>query len=353
MDDREAGRGRTAAPGAGYPSLVRSFAGRRVGVIGDLVADLYIYGRPVRLSREAPVLIVRHESEEFLLGGAANSIANLRSLGAGVEAVGMVGEDSTGERLVEALGGIGACVRGVIRSPRWKTIAKHRVLAGDYHTRKQQMLRIDYEPTRRPDPQDAARLLEAVRDLREAVDAWIISDYGYYLVTPEVLDLLRDEHRAGKVVVADSRYRLAEFRGISLVTPNEGEAFAAYGREREAEDALDRDAVQALGWRILDDLGVDALLVTRGDRGMMLFEAGRPVLDIPISGTRDIVDVTGAGDTVVSVATLALVAGAGFADAARIANIAAGIVVMKPGAATLTPAELITASLALGAGQGR
>lgn len=330
-----------------HRGIIGSFAAARVGVVGDLVADLYLYGRPHRLSREAPVLIVRHESEEFFLGGAANSIANLRSLGASVEAVGMVGDDSTGTRLVNALSAIGASVRGVVRSAGWRTVSKHRILAGDIHTRKQQVLRYDYEPVKRPEPEDAARLASAVAELRGNVDAWIISDYGYHLVTAEILELLREERRRGKVVVADSRYRLAEFRGISLVTPNEGEAFAAYGKDGGAGDGIDVEPVEALGRRILVDLGLEALLITRGDKGMMLFEPGKDPLDIPISGTRDIVDVTGAGDTVVTVATLALVAGAGFAEAARLANVAAGIVVMKPGAATVSPVELLAACRAL------
>jgi rfaE bifunctional protein kinase chain/domain len=324
-----------------YQELVRSFSGRRVGVIGDLVADLYIYGRPSRLSREAPVPIIRHEREEFLLGGAANSISNLRSLGAEVQAVGMVGEDSIGERLIQALQSIGASTGGVVRSPRWRTISKHRVLAGDYHTRKQQMLRIDYEPRQRPDAGDAGRLSDQIRNIRKSVEAWILSDYGYYLVNDEILALMREEHHGGKVVVADTRYRLREFKGISLVTPNEGEAFDSYRGDESGGGKRNRGAVVALGRRILEDLEVEAVLMTRGDRGMMLFEPSREPLEIPISGTRDIVDVTGAGDTVVSVATLTLVAGGELADAARLANIAAGIVVMKPGAAAVNQVELV------------
>ncbi len=322
--------------------LVRSFAGRRVGVIGDLVADVYLYGRPVRLSREAPVLIVRHEREEFFLGGAANSISNLRALGAQVEVVGMVGADDVGERIIESLNLIGASTGGILRSPRWRTVSKHRVLAGDYYTRKQQILRIDYEPHQRPDPEDAGCLAGSIRDLRGSIDAWIISDYGYYLIDEEVLSLMREEHQRGKVVVADSRYRLREFKSISLVTPNEGEAFESYGRiNANGIEERSREAVLEVGKCILDDLGVDAVLLTRGDRGMMLFEPSKDPLEIPISGTRDIVDVTGAGDTVVSVVTLALVSKADFIEAAHIANIAAGIVVMKPGAAALSQAELI------------
>jgi D-glycero-beta-D-manno-heptose-7-phosphate kinase len=312
-------------------------------VMGDLIADLYVYARPARLSREAPVLVVRHEREDFVLGGAANSIANLRALGAEVSAVGMVGDDRTGERLIASLEGIGASTKGVLRSPRWKTISKHRILAGDVNTRKQQMLRIDYEPDRRPDPADAARLAGTVRDLSRSVDAWIISDYGYHLLTAEILDILREEHDAGKRVVADSRYRLRELRSLTLVTPNQGEAIAAFAQGEEWIEDPSEEAIRDLGRRILEELGTDAVLITRGDRGMLLFEPGKDPLDIPISGTRDIVDVTGAGDTVVSVTTLAIVSGASFADAARIANVAAGIVVMKPGAATVSPLELLAA----------
>lgn len=328
---------------AGLQALVRGFRGLRVGVVGDLMADIYIYGRPIRLSREAPVPIVRHEREEFFLGGAANSIANLRVLGAEVAAVGMVGEDPMGARLVESLKMIGVDTGAVKRSPRWRTIAKHRVVAGDYHTRKQQMLRIDYEPLVELDQADSARLVEAALSLRDRVDAWIISDYGYRLINEDLLGILRQECRGGKVVVADSRYRLRDLRGVTLVTPNEVEAYQAYGIEPIQDEEKSAGVVRELGARILADLGVEAALITRGDRGMMLFEPRKDPLEIAISGSRDIVDVTGAGDTVASVATLALAARVGFADAARLANVAAGIVVMKPGAATVTPAELLAA----------
>src|SRR6185369_9543123 len=136
----------------------------------------------------------------------------------------------------------------------------------DYHTRKQQVLRVDYEPERRPEPQDSARLVEMVGRLSDWADAWIISDYGYHLISEEVLEQLRGERRKGKVVVADSRYRLRDLKGITLVTPNEAEAFAAFGFD-QALDGRSEEVVASIGRRILDELGVAAALITRGDQG--------------------------------------------------------------------------------------
>ncbi len=330
-----------------FEKAIQAFPRCRIGVVGDLVGDLYIYGTPTRLSREAPVMIIRHEREDFFLGGAANTVNNLCSLGSRVAAVGVVGADALGDRLVQALEKRGVRTDGVVRSPRWRTISKNRVLAGDYHTKKQQVLRLDYEPERSLDAQEGELVRRALVSLREEVDAWIISDYGYGTLSLDTLKLLQEEAHGGKLVVADSRYRVKEFRGLTLVTPNELEALSAYGISRIYNEHAARDIVMDVGARLVEDLALSAALITRGDQGMILFERGQPPLDIPISGTADIVDVSGAGDTVVATATLALVAGGGFASAARLANLAAGIVVMKPGTASATVEELKTAVRAL------
>lgn len=303
-----------------FTGLVPTFRGRKVGVIGDLVADSYVYGVPVRLSREAPVMILRHEREEFFPGGAANTVSNLLALGAEVHVFGLVGEDAQGTRLLEHLQAMGADISSVIRSRAWRTIAKSRILAGDYHTKKQQVLRIDQEPGRGPSPVELELVESQISAASSAMEAWVVSDYGYNLATsPSTIDLMRGECARGKVVVADSRYRVREFRGFTLVTPNEMELFSAYGIEHIPVEGASEGLVLETGRRLLDELGVSsAVLVTRGNRGMMLFEHGREPKPIPISGTSDIVDVSGAGDTVVSAATLSLASRSSLVSAARL-----------------------------------
>jgi len=326
-----------------FLGIMDTFRKIRVGVIGDLVADSYIYGVPARLSREAPVVILRYEKEEFFPGGAANTVSNLLGLGGKVLVLGMVGEDMAGKRIIEHLDAKGADISGVIRSPEWKTIAKMRFLAGDFNTKKQQVLRIDQEPDRVPAEDEISALEEKVKEELGRIDAWVVSDYGYQLASPEIIRLMQEEAARGKVVVGDSRYRVRELRGFTLLTPNEMELFQAFGTEQipvgGASDAL----VVETGRRLLEELG-SSVLVTRGNRGMMLFEPGREARDIPISGSTDIVDVSGAGDTVVSAATLALAAKASLHEAARLANIAAGVKVMKRGTLPVHAEELRAAA---------
>jgi rfaE bifunctional protein kinase chain/domain len=232
----------------------------------------------------------------------------------------------------------------VIRSPTWKTIAKSRILAGDYHTKKQQVLRIDREPDRLPTPEQLATVEEKIREASSRVDAWVVSDYGYDLISPGILDFVRSEAASGKVVVADSRYRVRDLRGTTLVTPNEAELLSAYGLDHVSTEGSIDDFVAQIGRRLLEELATQAVLVTRGNRGMMLFEPDREPAVVPISGTRDIVDVSGAGDTVVSAVTLALAGHSSFLEAARLANIAAGVKVMKHGTLPVSSAELRAAA---------
>jgi rfaE bifunctional protein kinase chain/domain len=327
-----------------FLGLMEVFPRVRVGVIGDLVADSYIYVIPCRLSREAPVIIHRHEREEFFPGGAANTVSNLLSLGAHVQVLGLVGCDEPGDRLLEHLQQLGADVSSVLRSKGWSTIAKSRILAGDYHTKKQQVMRIDREPTRKPTRDELAAVEERMHDMASRVDAWVVSDYGYQLLSGGILTFMREEAARQKVVVADSRYRIKECKGITLVTPNESELLSAYGLDQGyIEGSLD-GFIADVGIRLLGDLGSQAVLCTRGNRGMMLFEPGRPPLMVPISGTADIVDVSGAGDTVVGAVTLALAGRSTFPQAARLANIAAGVKVMKHGTRPVLASEVRTAA---------
>lgn len=305
--------------------LVSRFEGLKVGVAGDMMADHHLHGRPTRLSREAPVVVLRHEREFHLPGGAANCAANLLSLGAKVSVFGAVGKDAAGDELRVLFRRRGADVRGLLSDGAYATITKTRILAGDAHRTKQQIVRIDREPPALPAA--LAKRLSKAASSRQ--DAWLVPDYGYGAVTDGLLSALRK--RKG-VVVGTSRYALARMTALAAVTANEAEALEATGET----DAW------AAGKALLRRLKPSrALLVTRGNLGMLLFEPGKPAVEIPASGSSEAVDVTGAGDTVCAVLTLALAAGAEPRQAALLANAAAGEAVMRPGAATLSPEELL------------
>jgi rfaE bifunctional protein kinase chain/domain len=314
--------------------LIRELAARRVMVIGDFVADRYLLTEPARLSREAPVMIARYLGEETIPGGAANALNNILALGGRAVPIGVLGRDKQGDALVSAFAAREVDVGGLVQDEEYRTITKARVMVGDPGRMKQQVLRIDWEPPKEPSDRARANLLERIRSSLARVDAVIYSDYGYSLVNGAMLDAVRGA-AGDRIVTADSRYHITAYRGVTLATPNEGEAEEAVGiRVRTPED------LERAGRLLLDRMGSPALLVTRGNRGMSLFERGRPRVDIPATGSDQVVDVSGAGDTVIVVATMALASGASMVEAAWLANIAAGIVVMKPGAATCAPAEL-------------
>jgi rfaE bifunctional protein kinase chain/domain len=315
-------------------SMIPRFRGRRVMVVGDLVADRYLLAEPARLSREAPVIVAREVGEETILGGAANAVHNLVTLGAQVVPIGAVGEDHAGRALIAKLAEREMDVSGVVVDAAYATVCKTRVMVGDSDRMKQQVLRIDREPPGPPGEECRVALLDAIRTRLSGVDAVLLSDYGYGIVDAATLEVILSAP-GERVVTADSRYEVASLRGVSLATPNEGELEEALGvRIRDAED-LDK-----AGRTLLDVIGTSALLVTRGNRGMSLFVRGEPRRDIPATGTSQVTDVSGAGDTVIAVATLALAAGASILEAAHLANAAAGVVVMKLGAAACAVAEL-------------
>jgi rfaE bifunctional protein kinase chain/domain len=325
-------------------AFIERFRGLRIAVVGDMVADQYIFTEPMRLSREAPVLVVRHQESRLIPGGAANALNNLHALGARAHPIGIVGEDAEGAALVRDFEDRGLPTDGIVACGV-RTISKTRILAGDPNRSKQQLLRIDREPDGGPSADAMATLRERVRRIVPGMDAVLLSDYGYDVVTSEVVAEAKSAFR-GRVISADSRYRILDFTGMTVATPNESEAEAAAGiRIKDAE------SLEAAGRKLLGALGSAALLVTRGNQGMALFEPGRPRLDIPATGTEEVTDVSGAGDTVIAVMTLALAAGASFEDAARLSNAAAGVVVMKVGAATCSPAELEQAARTAASGR--
>jgi len=308
--------------------LTRRFRGRPVVVAGDLVLDRYWHGAVQRVSREAPVPIVRLLETRLRAGCAANTVVNLAALGAAVRPVGVVGKDREGDALVGLLAGAGADCSGVVRVAGWTTPTKTRVLAGSLHGPRQQLVRVDSGESNLFTDSVVKSVKRALGHALEGAEALIVSDYGYGLVEAAAVESFA---RKAPLSALDSRFALPTFRGLTTATPNEEEFEAAApgagSFERRAEALRER-------------LGLEALLVTRGSRGMSLFEAGHRPLPIPIVGTDQVVDVTGAGDTVISTYVLALCAGATYAQAAHLANVAGGIVVERQGPATTTPAEL-------------
>ena len=316
--------------------IVESFPKRTVAMIGDLVADEFVSGDISRVSREAPVLILRHRQTEFVPGGGANAANNLVDLGATVLPVGVVGDDAAGRAMIEYFRRKGVDTRGITLLKGWTTTTKVRFLAGWAHTARQQVLRVDREPSG-PLPSTAqAELLRQARSAAARSDAALLSDYGCGALSPDLARKIRC-----KISVLDSRYAVLAYAkaGLTAATPNEPELEAAFG----AHIGHDFAALDRLGARLLKTLNLEALLVTRGRDGMALFERGRKPLHLAVHGSDQAVDVTGAGDTVIAVFTLARASGASYAEAARLANYAGGIVVMKRGTATVTRAELVAA----------
>jgi rfaE bifunctional protein kinase chain/domain len=317
--------------------LLAACKGKRVVVFGDLIADEYVYGRIARVSREAPVLILEYNATEILPGGAGNAANNVASLGGTVRLVSLVGRDEPGRRLFKVLPRQVERA-GLIRPGGYRTPVKTRILAGGIHSAKQQVVRIDRftsEPV--SDRHRAAAEKAALKAVRQA-DAVLVSDYGSGLVSPRFVAELAAKVRTRKVpILIDSRYALTRFRGLTACTPNESEVEQVLGVTIDDQLAV----LERAGRALLKRTRMAAVLITRGSRGMALFENGRKTVHIPIVGSDQIADVTGAGDTVMATMTLALAAGASFEEAARLANYAGGLVVMKRGTATVSAAELV------------
>jgi rfaE bifunctional protein kinase chain/domain len=316
-------------------ALVAAMAGQPLVVAADLVADRFITGTPKRISREAPVLILRYEGERLVPGGGANAVANVAALGGRPLVLGVVGDDASGEGLLAMFRSLGVDTAGILVRRGYRTPTKTRILAGGRHAIKQQVVRYDVEDSVELSAADLEALAAALERGAGPARVAVVSDYGYGAACPHLAALLRRRLPAGSVILADSRYRLADFRGLDGATPNEEEAEALLGRPLgEAPPDL-----EASGAEVRRRLGTGLLLVTRGSRGMSLFsEEG--TAHLPVHGTDQVADVTGAGDTVIGTFALALAAGASALEAALLANYAGGVVVMKMGTATLTPDEL-------------
>ena len=319
-------------------ALIDALPGRRVAVIGDAIADEFVYGRVARVSREAPVLILEYDSTEVVPGGAGNAANNIAAMGGSALLAAVIGRDEPGRRLMKALHRR-VNPRPLVRSARRSTTIKTRILAGGIHSAKQQVVRIDRLAGGSLDKTTRDAFFRSAVSAALRSDAVLVSDYGGGLVSPAIVSKIRGElKRAGHPVpiLVDSRYRLLSYSGLTASTPNESEVEQALDI-RINDDAR---ALERAGRQILEKTKMQAVLITRGSRGMALFVPGAPTVHIPIFGSDEIADVTGAGDTVMAALTLALAAGATFELAARLANYAGGLVVMKRGTATVSAAEL-------------
>jgi rfaE bifunctional protein kinase chain/domain len=324
--------------------LVESFPKLTVTVLADLVADEFVFGEISRVSREAPVLILKHRDRKVVPGGGANAICNLADLGVNVLPVGIVGDDEPGKLLLRAFRHKRIPVSGVFKDKSYTTVTKTRILAGFAHTAGQQVVRLDREPTEGPNSHLRRELVLAAREYTRASDALLVSDYGYGAATPTLLNVIREKRGLDKVpVTLDSRHRMLEFSGITAATPNESEVEAVLGIRIGTDNDNDWERLVAAGDQIAGEMNLESLLITRGKDGMVVFPRRHKPVDIPIYGSDEVADVTGAGDTVIATFTAALAAGATSEEAAHLANYAGGIVVMKRGTATVSQQELLEA----------
>jgi len=299
--------------------VLEQFKGRRIAVLGDFVADVFIYGEISRISREAPVLILNQRDTQLVPGGGANAVHNLRALGAAPLPIGIVGDDTEGRQLIQFFKKLGIDTSGIKVDRSWRTPTKTRILAGAVHSSRQQIVRLDSGGSVKPES-----AIQQFRGKLPKCDALLVSDYGYGWVTPELVSNMR----AGDIpVTVDSRFSMEAFNNMTAATPNEPEVEEALGMTI----GNDLKKLESAGRALLRRLKHKALLITRGKDGMALFERGKKTEHIPVHGSDEIADVTGAGDTVIATFTLALAAGGTFSEAAQLANYAGGIVVMKYG----------------------
>jgi rfaE bifunctional protein kinase chain/domain len=321
--------------------IIEAFPKVTITVLGDLVADEFVYGEISRVSREAPVLILKHRERTIVPGGGANAVNNLADLGVNVLPVGAVGDDEPGRMLIKFFRHKHVPVSGVLKDKSFTTVTKTRILAGMTHNTRQQVVRVDREPESIPNRRLTRELFLAARAYLRASDAWLVSDYGYGSASPAIVDALRQagRRRAPVPLILDSRYRLLEYSGATAATPNEPEVEAALG----IRVGQDWEKLSQAGQQIMEKMNLQSLLITRGRDGMVAFDRERRPVDIPIFGSDEVADVTGAGDTVIAAFSAALATGATTEEAAQLANYAGGIVVMKRGTATLSRDELLRA----------
>ncbi len=323
------------------------FPRKKIMIVGDLVADQFLQGTITRVSREAPVFIMRHDQTQTLPGAAANAAVNVASLGGQAVLIGIVGSDDNGNALLGKLAEAKVDHKHIVRTADVRTTTKIRVLAGQEHAARKQVIRIDYEPAPFLNSEITKNIKENILAALNGVDAIVISDYNYGVAAPEVIKTVNESAKEkGIPVIVDSRFRLSDFPGAASATPNQDEVEQIAGRRISDEKEL---AVFCAELR--EKLNYQALLVTRGNNGILLLEKNAPPLSLEAVGSKEPIDVTGAGDTVIAAYALGLASGLSFPDAARIANHAGGVVVMKRRTASVSAGELIAALRAEGEAQ--
>ncbi|MBC7901513.1 MAG: sugar kinase [Saprospiraceae bacterium] len=308
------------------------FPGKRVVIVGDLVADQFLHGTIARVSREAPVFILRHDETDTRAGGAANAAVNVASLGGDPILIGLTGLDVNGELLLKTLNGSNVSCDHIVSDKTLRTTTKVRVLAGQFYAPRQQVIRIDYENQAEVTAELREKLRTNLTAAGEDADAIIVSDYNYGVADPELVDLARSISKEMNIpLVIDSRFRLTDFPNATTATPNQEEVEQILGKSFTPENCA----------KLREDLGFESLLVTCGNKGMLLVEKDKAPIRIDAIGSAEPIDVTGAGDTVIAVYALGLASGLSFAEAANAANHAGGIVVMKKGTASASTVELV------------
>lgn len=315
-----------------FARIKANFPNKKIVIVGDLVADQFLRGTISRVSREAPVFILRHDETETLAGGAANAAVNVASLGGKINLVGFVGTDSNGSLLLEKLENSNVNCEFVAADEKIRTTTKVRVLAGQHYAPRQQVIRIDYENQTEVDESLQNQLKENLLAASNDANAIVISDYNYGAANAEVAALAKtisDEKNIPLLI--DSRFRLENFAGATSATPN----------QEEVEQILGKNCTNSDCENLREKLGLESLLVTRGNKGMLLVEKDKPPVEFEVIGSHEPVDVTGAGDTVIATYALGLASGLSCVESANLANHAGGIVVMKKGTASVSLSELL------------
>ncbi len=312
--------------------ILSRFPERRVAILGDLMLDRYIWGSVSRISPEAPVPVVEVREETTRFGGAANVAENVATLGASSSVVGVVGDDDAGSRLLDLLGGRGVDVGRVVRVPGRPTTTKTRIIAHG-----QQVVRADREEAGDLGADEEARIADGLRAAIDEADVLIVSDYGKGVVTASLIaEGIARARDAGKLVCVDPKEsHFGGYVGVTAITPNQKEAGDAVGMK-----VVDEKSLLSIGRELMSRLQAECVVLTRGEQGMTLFMRGGEIRHLP-TVAREVYDVTGAGDTVVSALAVALAAGASMVEAAVVANHAAGIVIREIGTASVTPDEII------------
>lgn len=309
-----------------------NFSGKKIVIVGDLVADQFLRGTINRVSREAPVFILRHDETETLAGGAANAAVNVASLGGTAVLVGLIGEDSNGINLSAVLNSSSVNCSFIVSSKDFQTTTKVRVLAGQHYAPRQQVIRIDYENQTEISKDLQEKLKQNLISAAKSADAIIISDYNYGAASLEIAELAKIISKEKNIpLLIDSRFRLENFPNATSATPNQEEVEQILGKPFTEENCIE----------LCERLNYESLLVTLGNKGMLLVEKNKKAIHLDAIGAREPIDVTGAGDTVIAAYALGLASGLSFADSAKIANHAGGIVVMKKGTASASIAELL------------